>query len=77
MTQPKAPRSATAGLTLDDLPAIMDLDDAAARAKALEIWRAINLRNLVENILPTRQRADLILTKGKDHRVTEVKLRKL
>lgn len=31
MTQPKAPRSATAGLTLDDLPAIMDLDDAAAR----------------------------------------------
>lgn len=53
------------------------LDDAAARAKALEIWRAINLRNLVENILPTRQRADLILTKGKDHRVTEVKLRKL
>ncbi len=49
----------------------------AARARALEIWRTINLRNLEENILPTRQRARLILRKAADHRVEEVALRKL
>lgn len=40
------------------------------------IWRSINGTNLRENILPTRERADLILEKGLDHRVTHVKLRK-
>lgn len=48
-----------------------------ARARALEIWRTINLRNLEENILPTRQRASLILSKGPDHSVESVSLRKL
>jgi type I pantothenate kinase len=33
--------------------------------------------NLQENILPTRQRADLILRKGDSHRVDDVALRKL
>lgn len=42
-----------------------------------EIWRTINLVNLVDNILPTRQRADLIVRKGQDHRVEAVALRKL
>ncbi|TIT46910.1 MAG: type I pantothenate kinase, partial [Mesorhizobium sp.] len=37
----------------------------------------INLKNLRENILPTRARADLILCKGADHLVEEVALRKL
>ena len=41
------------------------------------IWTEINGRNLVENILPTRQRASLILRKGSDHSVTSVQLRKL
>ncbi|MGE0022508.1 MAG: type I pantothenate kinase [Hyphomicrobium sp.] len=50
-------------------------DNAVARA--LEIWRTINLRNLVENILPTRPRARLILRKGQDHSVATVALRKL
>ena len=36
-----------------------------ARAQALEIWRTINQKNLDENILPTRQRARLILRKGR------------
>ena len=36
-----------------------------------------NLVNLHENILPTRQRADLILKKGMNHSVDEVALRKL
>jgi type I pantothenate kinase len=31
----------------------------------------------VENILPTRQRADLILTKSADHSVEQVALRKI
>ena len=41
------------------------------------IWERINLVNLHENILPTRQRADLILNKGGNHRVEKVALRKL
>lgn len=53
------------------------LDDAAAEAMARNIWSSINGRNLVENILPTRERAHLILTKGADHRVSKVSLRRL
>lgn len=44
---------------------------------ALSIWRRINLVNLHENILPTRQRASLILQKGADHRIEQVALRRL
>jgi type I pantothenate kinase len=53
------------------------LSDDEARATALSIWRRINLKNLEENILPTRQRAALILDKGANHLVVEVWLRKL
>ncbi len=53
------------------------LTDEQARAQALEIWRTINEKNLYENILPTRQRSRLILTKRKDHQVETVALRKL
>lgn len=53
------------------------LTDDEARARAREIWRAINLPNLTENILPTRHRADLVLVKHEDHRVARVELRKL
>ena len=45
------------------------LSDEEARATALHIWETINGRNLRENILPTRQRASLILHKEADHRV--------
>jgi len=48
-----------------------------AVATAIGIWTEINGRNLKENILPTRERASLILRKGDDHRVTNVRLRKL
>jgi type I pantothenate kinase len=48
-----------------------------ARTKALEIWRTINEKNLFENILPTRQRARLILRKGPDHRIENVALRRI
>jgi type I pantothenate kinase len=44
---------------------------------ATSIWSRINLPNLRDNILPTRHRADLILTKGASHRIEQVALRKL
>ncbi|HMV47812.1 MAG TPA: type I pantothenate kinase [Blastocatellia bacterium] len=53
------------------------LSDAEARQTALDIWEEINGPNLRENILPTRTRADLILKKGVDHSIQQVKLRKL
>ena len=42
-----------------------DLNDAEAEATARSIWRRINLVNLHENILPTRPRADLLLTRAR------------
>ncbi|MBD0413736.1 type I pantothenate kinase [Oryzicola mucosus] len=53
------------------------LSTDAAQAIAEGLWANINLKNLRENILPTRPRADLILRKGADHLVEEVALRKL
>ena len=53
------------------------LTEEEAVTTGLELWRSINLVNLRENILPTRQRADLILRKGADHAVETVALRKL
>jgi len=41
------------------------------------VWQSINLRNLVDNVLPTRGRADLILKKGKDHLIENVSLRRV
>lgn len=53
------------------------LQDDDVTNTARDIWRNINLRNLEKNILPTRQRADLILKKAMDHSVEQVMLRKL
>ena len=39
------------------------------------IWESIDLKNLMENILPSRERADLILTKGQDHKLVRVMIR--
>lgn len=47
-----------------------------AKNKAKEIWRNINGLNLELNILPTRERAHLILHKGVNHLVDKVSLRK-
>ena len=51
--------------------------DHEAIATALTIWETINGPNLIENILPTRQRATLVIVKGEDHSVSRVRLRKL
>lgn len=53
------------------------LTDDEAEAVAAQIWHTINEPNLLENILPTRERAHLILEKGPDHSVEHVRLRKL
>jgi len=53
------------------------LSDDDAVATATSIWHDINGRNLRDNILPTRERAALILRKAADHRVTDVRLHKL
>jgi type I pantothenate kinase len=53
------------------------LSDSEAVTTAEGIWNRINLVNLRENILPTRQRADLILTKNQLHLIDEVALRRL
>jgi type I pantothenate kinase len=42
---------------------------------ARQVWASINLVNLEEHILPTRDRADAILVKGPDHAVERVRLR--
>lgn len=55
----------------------VDLDEQEVEKIARNIWKSINLKNLEKNILPTRQRADLILRKGENHDVEEVMLRKL
>ncbi len=47
-----------------------------AEATARGIWASINAVNLKENILPTRERADLIIDKGPDHTVEGIHLRK-
>ncbi|EGQ9631900.1 type I pantothenate kinase [Vibrio cholerae] len=52
------------------------LTEAQAEQKARSIWETINGKNLVENILPTKGRAHLILRKGLNHTVEEVLLRK-
>nr|WP_259370455.1 type I pantothenate kinase [Rodentibacter pneumotropicus] len=52
------------------------LSQEEAISTASQIWESINGLNLRENILPTRERANLILTKGADHAVELVKLRK-
>ncbi|GKX57543.1 pantothenate kinase [Leminorella grimontii] len=52
------------------------LSEEQAISIADGIWREINGLNLLQNILPTRERASLILTKGANHAVEQVRLRK-
>ncbi len=53
------------------------MSDDEAMAFADDVWTKINGRNLRENILPTRDRASLVIRKGADHAVTSVALRKI
>jgi type I pantothenate kinase len=53
------------------------LTEDEARTRSRSIWTAINEPNLVQNVLPTRARADLVLRKGANHAVSSVLLRKV
>ncbi|MDZ7823501.1 MAG: type I pantothenate kinase [Ahrensia sp.] len=53
------------------------MSEDAVRVLAEGLWQNINMKNLIQNILPTRPRADLILRKGSNHLVETVLLRKL
>ena len=53
------------------------LSDEEAVNVATSLWEKINYVNLIENILPTRQRANLILRKSENHSVNQISLRKL
>lgn len=52
------------------------LSDEEATAMAEGIWQRTNRPNLLENIKPTRPRADLILEKGGDHFISRILLRR-
>ncbi|WP_026550689.1 type I pantothenate kinase [Arthrobacter sp. Br18] len=52
------------------------LSDDEARETAQGIWRRINEPNLMQNVLPTRGRAQLVLTKESDHSIRRMLLRK-
>ncbi|WP_084077562.1 type I pantothenate kinase [Demequina sp. NBRC 110057] len=54
-----------------------DLSDAEAVETAGHIWDSINAPNLARNIAPTRSRATIILSKGADHQIESVHMRKL
>jgi type I pantothenate kinase len=54
-----------------------DLNPDEATAFARNVWRTINLPNLRENIVPTRGRASIVLTKRHDHTLGEVRLRRM
>lgn len=54
-----------------------NLSDEHARIAAEDLWHSINLPNLVDNILPTRPRATMVLRKDNDHAINRLRLRKL
>ncbi len=54
-----------------------EIDEAQSVGIAEGLWNRINLKNLHENILPTKSRAALILRKGGEHKIEQVALRKL
>ena len=55
----------------------VSISEDSALAIAEGLWENINLKNLRQNIVPTRPRADLILRKGENHLIDTVALRKL
>jgi len=53
------------------------LNEQEANDTAARIWKSINRVNLMQNILPSRERAKLVLRKGANHAIDAVRLRKL
>jgi len=55
----------------------LSLTDGEAKELARDIWLSINAKNLRENVAPFKYRANLILSKGHDHVVEKIGLRKI
>jgi type I pantothenate kinase len=55
---------------------LTEISDGEFEAFGIEVWKAINEVNLIENIEPTRARATVVLRKAADHAVTSVRLRR-
>ena len=53
-----------------------DIDRVEAFDFAQNVWKEVNLKNLVDYILPTRFRADAIIHKTTDHYIDQILLRK-
>lgn len=53
-----------------------DIDRTQAFDYARNVWKEVNLKNLVNYILPTRFRADAIIHKTTDHYIDQILLRK-
>lgn len=51
----------------------LGFDEAQQRAFADQVWSGINHHNLVDHILPTRERAAIVVEKGSDHAVQRVR----
>lgn len=54
----------------------VDMPRETALLLAEKVWKDINLTNLKENIEPTRHRAHCVLTKGSDHSIESIKVRR-
>lgn len=56
---------------------VSQMSESQAQDMALQLWNTINRVNLMDNIQPTRPRANLILRKGDNHLIETVSLRRL
>ena len=56
---------------------VAEMGEEEARTFGENIWERINLVNLVTNVAPTRERAQVVLQKGASHKVEEVWLRRI
>ncbi|MFZ3120379.1 MAG: hypothetical protein WA159_18915 [Variovorax sp.] len=54
---------------------LADLSPDEAPEAARRLWQDINWVNLLENILPARERVNVVLRKAADHTISEVWLR--
>jgi type I pantothenate kinase len=54
-----------------------EMADADAKAFATDVWERVNLVNLMTNVAPTRERAQVVMQKGPNHHVQEVWLRRV
>lgn len=52
-----------------------EMSEADADAAARNVWREVNLVNLLECIQPSRDRADCVVVKARDHSVESVTVR--